>query len=503
MKKYALLLIFTIILIAPSLLSAQGAICVEMKPFCTDTGASFLTSTNTQAEPDNQYGCLGTQPNPAWYYLEIVEPGYLEITITNSNFVDIDFIVYGPFADIQTAQERCGSFETQETSCPFSGVCPNGVPCSGFDDCVNGDGVDCSYNPQSTEVADIPNAQTGEVYVLLITNFSNQLSEMFVNKTGGTATTNCSIVECREVSFLQNTPNGLAPYVDSIFTNDAPIQLIATPGDIPVTDGFISPAFGIHITTDSTTASENSLEIYNEPNGEGELLAYWGYNDMGGTYLGEIPDNSDFIAFSEYVDPTASYSFVWCDAAQTGNFQYKVIDYAINDSLTSILAAGELDNNSQNCFTVNFNAPTGVATFTGEGVVDTGSGQAIFDPSGLEPGIYEITYSWDDGDNCSGSVTYTIEVKSIGVNINQPLYDDSIEVFPNPFNDKITVDVSRLPIPAERFVLYDVNGRVVKIFTLSYSLSNQYDVNELNSGLYFYEILNEGNELLGRGKLLK
>ncbi len=506
MKKYAFLFVFIIVLITPSLLSAQGATCAEMEPFCTDTGASFPMSTNNiLAEPGNQYGCLGTQPNPAWYYLEIEEPGYLEITMTNSNNVDVDFIVYGPFADVQTAQERCGSFEAQETNCPFSGVCPNGVPCSGFDGCVNGDGVDCSYNPQSTEVADIPNAQTGEVYVFLITNFSGQASEMFVNKTGGMATTNCSIIECREVRFLQNTPDGLVPFPENILTTAPPIQLIATPGNIPEIDGYITPAFGIYIATDSTTASENSLEIYNESNGEGELLAYWGYNDMGGAYLGEIPDNSDFIAFSEYVDPTASYSFIWCDAAQTGVFQYKIIDYALNDSLANILAAGEFDNNNQNCFTVNFDAPGGVATFTGEGVSDTGAGQAIFDPSGLEPGIYEVTYSWDDGDNCSDSIAYMIEVvfDSTEVNINQPLHDDSIEVFPNPFNDKITIDVSQLPIRAERFVLYDINGRIIKAFILNNSLSNQYDVNELNAGLYFYEVLNEKNELLGKGKLLK
>jgi len=117
MKNYLLLLLI-IALISPSLLSAQGATCAQMEPFCTDTGASFPASTNTQAEPDNQYGCLNTQPNPAWYYLEIAQPGYLEITMTNSNNVDVDFIVYGPYSDLQAAQQRCGSFQTQETNCP-------------------------------------------------------------------------------------------------------------------------------------------------------------------------------------------------------------------------------------------------------------------------------------------------------------------------------------------------------------------------------------------------
>jgi len=505
MKKYILLLVI-ITLIAPSLLSAQGATCAEMKPFCTDTGASFPASINTQAEPGNQYGCLGTQPNPAWYYLEIGSPGYLEITLTNSNNVDVDFIVYGPYTDLQAAQQSCGSFQTQEIICPLSGICPNGVPCDFINGCVDGEGVDCSYDPQAVEIADIPDAQTGEVYVFLITNFSAQPAEIFANKTGGTATTNCSIVGCRAISFLQNTPNGLEPLPDTITTTDDPLQLIAMPGNIPEVNGFITPAFGIQIATDASAPFQNSLEIYNGPDATGDLLAYWAPADIGGPYIGEVDGNSDFTALGEYIDQTLTYSFVWCDNEQTGFFQYEVIDYALDSVPDNILAMGDLNHNdNQECFTVNFGAPTGAAIFTGDGITDTGIGQATFDPADLESGIYTITYSWDDGDNCSDSATHTIEVKSdfTEVSINQPLYADLIEVFPNPFNDKITVDLSLLPVRAERFVLYDLNGRAIKTFILNHSLSNQYNTSELNAGLYFYEILNEKNELLGRGKLLK
>jgi len=195
MKKYILSLVFIIVLTTPSLLSAQGATCAEMEAFCSDSGASFPASIDTQGEPGNEYGCLGLVPSPAWYYLEIGNPGYLEITLTNSNNLDIDFIVYGPYPNLQAAQQSCGSFQAQEISCPAT-ICPNGVPCDFFNGCVDGDGVDCSYDSQSVEVADIPNAQTGEVYVFLITNFSNQPTDIFLNQTGGTASTDCSILGC-------------------------------------------------------------------------------------------------------------------------------------------------------------------------------------------------------------------------------------------------------------------------------------------------------------------
>ena len=67
----------------------------------------------------------------------------------------------------------------------------------------------------------------------------------------------------------------------------------------------------------------------------------------------------------------------------------------------------------------------------------------------------------------------------------------------------ISVDVSELTIRAERFVLYDLNGEKVKEFILSNSLSNIYNVNELNAGIYFYEILNNKNEIIHQGKVVK
>ena len=410
MKKYVFSFLFIVTLIFPILLSAQGATCGEVEPFCSDFGASFPASTNTTAEPGNQYGCLFSQPNPAWYYLQIDSPGYLEITLTNSNNVDVDFIVYGPYPNIQAAQANCGSFQAQETNCSFGGTCLNGVPCNFFNGCVNGDGVDCSYDPQAVEVADIPDAQTGEVYVFLITNFSGQPTEIFVNQTGGSASTDCSIVECRTVSFLQNTPGGLDLLPTTIDCTDQPLDLVARPGNMPEPNGFITPAFGVQIFTDAAAPFQNSLEIYNGPDGTGDLLGYWAPADMGGSYLGQVEGDSDFIGFGEYLDPTLSYSFVWCDLAQTGLFEYEVINYALDEAPNNVLAMGNLNNNGQECITVNFGAPTGTATFTGDGITDTGTGRATFDPSGLAPGTYTITYSWDDGDNCSGSESQTIEV---------------------------------------------------------------------------------------------
>jgi len=101
------------------------------------------------------------------------------------------------------------------------------------------------------------------------------------------------------------------------------------------------------------------------------------------------------------------------------------------------------------------------------------------------------------------SLWVEVGLTPLDVSVSEPLYGDLIEVFPNPFNDKITVDVSKLPVRAERFVLYDLNGKIIKEFILNHSLSNQYNTSELNAGIYFYEILNENNEVIGNGKVIK
>ncbi len=162
-------------------------------------------------------------------------------------------------------------------------------------------------------------------------------------------------------------------------------------------------------------------------------------------------------------------------------------------------------------------------------VRDSASGEALFAASvtltntiqtdfegkyatGALPGTHSMTFERagyttkivDDIQlQANDSLWIEVELAPIDVSVNEPLYTDLIEVFPNPFDDKITVDISQLPVRAERFVLYDLTGKLIKEFILNHSLSNQYNTNELDAGIYFYEILNENNEIIGNGKMIK
>ena len=189
------LLIILAIILTHQVIYSQGSSCQTAEPFCTGSTYTFPAGVNSGNAPaGNNYGCLGSTPNPAWYYLEIDQGGSLTINMTNSANRDIDYILYGPYTSVTNAQSYCGSM----------GVAGSGAAANGI--------VDCSFNPQANESATISNAQSGQVYVLLITNFSNQNTNIsFTNSAGSTATTNCSIVEPCVVTSLDAVIGGCNP----------------------------------------------------------------------------------------------------------------------------------------------------------------------------------------------------------------------------------------------------------------------------------------------------
>lgn len=167
---------------------SQGTSCDGTIPntipatgFCAGTSEFVFPNTNintsggiTEAEQGPYYGCLDSQPFPAWYFLRIGNDGDLNFTITQTENadgtgeqLDVDFICWGPFSDPVTP---CTSELTQENT------------------------IDCSYSPSFTESVTINGATTGEYYLLLITNFSQQPGYINLQQTGGTASTDCSIL---------------------------------------------------------------------------------------------------------------------------------------------------------------------------------------------------------------------------------------------------------------------------------------------------------------------
>ena len=179
---------------APVPASTSADSCKQASPFCTGTNYSFpdtVDGTNTPgsglpSESGPSYGCLSTQPNPAWYYLQIASPGTLVLYVAGSLLNDVDFICWGPFNSptapcTASLTGGCSSF-TQST------VTTNNA-CSG-------NIVDCSYSTSPTETCTIANAVVGQYYMLLITNYEDAPQNIDLSQIGGNGATNCNIINC-------------------------------------------------------------------------------------------------------------------------------------------------------------------------------------------------------------------------------------------------------------------------------------------------------------------
>ena len=151
--------------------SRDNSTCANADPFCTDNGMyQFPAGVNAgSGESGPYYDCLYSQPNPAWYYMRIANPGSITIHMYSTPSVDIDFCCWGPYSSIT-----------------------NPSPCSNL---TSNKVVSCSYSINATENCIIPStAQTGDYFILIITNYSNTACNISFSKTAGTGTTDCNIL---------------------------------------------------------------------------------------------------------------------------------------------------------------------------------------------------------------------------------------------------------------------------------------------------------------------
>jgi hypothetical protein len=163
-------------------------VCAGANSLCNALGVPFANTTGIDAaEPGNAYGCLSDTPNPTWFYLPVSGNGTINLMIEQGSDIDIaqpnldvDFICYGPFTD------------------PVA-------PCSGM--LTANKIVSCSYSAETVEFPVIPNAQAGQFYIIMTTNFSNEPGYVRITETGSSQ----GEIDCtglRLNAFLDSNSNG-------------------------------------------------------------------------------------------------------------------------------------------------------------------------------------------------------------------------------------------------------------------------------------------------------
>ena len=165
----------------------DNTVCDNATNFCGEGGA--LYGANIFDYPSiGQIACLYTTPNPSWNTIQIGESGDIDIQITqNTAFdddgnavgtgLDVDFVLWGPF---EAGENFCDD-GILDQGCPEPGNCPNNTSDANF--YPYGNIIDCSYSIYSVENLTIENAQSGEVYVLLVTNYSNNAGIIQIEQT--------------------------------------------------------------------------------------------------------------------------------------------------------------------------------------------------------------------------------------------------------------------------------------------------------------------------------
>jgi len=182
-----------------------------INPFCTDDnpyGITYNSGTSGDASSffgSSSYACLYSMPAPAYYYLRISSPGDLLIHIRQVSVggyeIDVDFACWGPFNasneaafinNLCTGQYNLDNV-TSGSHVPSGGYHNPNDP-STWGGYPNGNLVDCSYSAVGTEWCYIPNAQVGEYYILLLTNYSRSPGTITFSQSSGSANTDCSLL---------------------------------------------------------------------------------------------------------------------------------------------------------------------------------------------------------------------------------------------------------------------------------------------------------------------
>lgn len=411
-------------------LELPSSICEGARPFCADApnGFTFPASVNNQSEFEDGICCLGSTPNPAWYYMRIQETGSIDILISSS--FDVDFICWGPFTDEQWQNGICGYV-----------LDPN-------QDCLSSSQsfvIDCSYSGAAIENCNIPNAQQGNYYILLVTNFSNQATNINFDQIGGVGSTDCNLFCDLEVQLdvsvcdsLTNTFTLNGEILLSNFQNTGSVTIINSLGGILELDG----PFGSNIEFEFDNIASNGA--------------------VGEVSINFIDENSCYY-FERYDAPESCSP---C-AVEASNSSPEFIGETVSLNSTFYLNATYLWSGPNGFYSTNQNP--------------------ILDNVDLSmEGVYTVTITVDSL-NCQSTATTNVFLNSTVSTLEQTdgsFLMNSFSLIPNPAYDQLLISF-KFPEEVNTIQLIDMNGRLLTLKWTEFSKTKyQLDLQDLKHGIY-------------------
>jgi len=390
--------------------------CIPAEPMCAseDYGTNIPSVVGGDtAPPGPDYGCLGSEPNPTWFYFRVEEPGNLVFDLNQytepdqgGQGNDIDFIVWGPF---------------DEVPCAYTDLTGNLI-------------VDCSYSPAPEEEVNINNAQSGEYYVLLITNYSQASGyfNLIFNTDLSTGTFDCTILGNAAYSECDNDGDGQVQFDLNEIANDL------TEGDTTLTVTFyLTEDDATNDTGNNTISSPYTVNIADAPatvyaqikaedgDIEGIINVTLSIN-AGVTGAQDVTyetcdignDNSEVfnLTFFEVIANPENYTITYYEDEQDaidGNAAFISNPSSYETGTTTVYVRIE---NGDGCFTiaeVNLSV-TGLEVDLGEDF-SMCDGEFTLTANGDFSGFTDVTYTWRrNGGILEGETSNTLVIDQIG-----------------------------------------------------------------------------------------
>ena len=454
--------------------AAQNNLCSFSDPFCTNNGLyEFPAGVNAGVgEVGPYYDCLSTRPNPAWYYLRILEPGDMDIYMYSTPRVDIDFCCWGPFDD------------------PWE-PCPNGLKRNKV--------VSCSYSTLWEETCEIRNAQQGDYYILLITNYSNRSCNIHFSKVDGDATTDCSILPplldydapvCvgEDLSFHANGNMGSSYhwfFVGGNWTSDEqdPVRYNATSN--------MSGTYGCAISRDGQQSDTTYIEVLVSENYAYQLdTVVCGSFFWHGT---EYTESGSFKETNQTVMGCDSIIDVTIDMNYAPDFEIEGTHWPIGGSEMHI---------SVNEYAIRLvNARTKLDTVVWR--VDCDNWRIKPHGNGESCTLYIYSYLTEPvmlhatAINRCDTIHQEFFIQTSYHDVEEYAESASFEVSPNPTDGRLTLRFNNLRGIAE-IRIFNGLGQVIDIFQLDTELTQEmtYTMPTMDAGLYYVALQCNGKTLI-------
>lgn len=387
-------------------------LCISTPSTCENsaTVCEAQYGNTTGVDTLGQIGCLFTSPNPTFFTIQVTQTGPINYLLTQSTTLggapnlDVDYAAWGPFTSQSVA---CSAINLAGGGFLQPGI---GVPLT--------QQTGCSYSFLPTENLNIVNAQAGQFYVILITNFSDDPGFISLTQTNiaapGAGQTTC----CSDAAFEYNEEDYC-----KLATSANPVATI-----LPNSLAGVFTSFPAGLVFVDTATGEVNLQA-SAP----------GYYQVTNT----------LAATTSCIEKVYFY-FIRITEPQSATITYPITEVCENDTATILVT---ITGETGGTFSVSPNG--GLFINTDNGTIT---------PSLSAPGIYTITYELSDNAPCpapAGS-TATIVIKEAVI----PSFTQVAPICPGetladlPTNSNDTVPISGTWSPA-------INNTTTTVYTFT------------------------------------